>query len=532
MNPCLWQKNQIFYNRGPRTVLRWMQRVASGALGSFFLSSCLGSPWGASSLSPSYGPIISASQNDVVVLVRDEIVDLSLVQNEGQESTYCSSEPSPPVGLALSSNCTLKGSPSELSEPTVYTLTAYNPQGRSSTQVQIAVIDTASNETSTGGGGGGGSASCELPSAHTVCLGTTLQGVTGTAICQSGTASSAASTAHVLSGREFWGSAGNKLTGTMANHGAVTIDSVSDTLSAGFLSSLVISAGDLLAGNICSGNTILGIAGTAVCQGAAGTGSVISEGTVCDGSYGYDDDGLAIEGAANCNGLVTTSTTHGMFEEDSLGKRFLRLPTSTATWSYNAVSSQVLPQNLSASPWALGHQTSGLTISFSSDGLTNSGSDCPTGCHGTVNYGWGVDKTPSQANGFKVRSDFILRIDSAPTYDYRMHPFTLSVYNGQRVIGLVIWDGTIGLMGDYDVLRSATSCDTKTFRRYTLEMNSNSVWVISSPVNGDGPTCVTGTSYAAFPVTSTKLIRFGSRSWGWINYSRSWTLKTISVDVL
>lgn len=57
---------------------------------------------------------------------------------------------------------------------------------------------------------------------------------------------------------------------------------------------------DLTASNICTGVTIFNTAGSAVCLGAAGTGTISPAGKICTGYYAYGADGTALQGTRNC----------------------------------------------------------------------------------------------------------------------------------------------------------------------------------------------------------------------------------------
>lgn len=82
------------------------------------------------------------------------------------------------------------------------------------------------------------------------------------------TATADATAANILSGKKAYGSSG-ELTGTMANNGATggTISTKAGTVSIpeGYTSGGTVSLGgvtDCIAGNILSGKTILGVAGS------------------------------------------------------------------------------------------------------------------------------------------------------------------------------------------------------------------------------------------------------------------------------
>ncbi len=117
-----------------------------------------------------------------------------------------------------------------------------------------------------------------------VCSTTSLLGSTGTAGCISGTTADAAAAANIQSGRECWNSSGTKITGTLAP----------------------------TASTICTGTTIASVAGSGVCQGAAGSGSVAAAGYVCSNRYGYNASGVAVNGSRTCYELQTPGTISGL----------------------------------------------------------------------------------------------------------------------------------------------------------------------------------------------------------------------------
>lgn len=117
-----------------------------------------------------------------------------------------------------------------------------------------------------------------------VCSTTSLLGSAGTAGCISGTTADAAAAANIQSGRECWNSSGTKITGTLAP----------------------------TASTICTSTTIAGVSGSAVCQGAAGSGSVAAAGHICSGRYLYNASGVAVNGSRTCYDLQTPSTIAGL----------------------------------------------------------------------------------------------------------------------------------------------------------------------------------------------------------------------------
>ncbi len=98
----------------------------------------------------------------------------------------------------------------------------------------------------------------------------------------------------VLATKTFVNSSGAIATGTMTNHGAFNLTGAFS--GAGYVSSLT----GLATSEVCSTTSILGSAGTAVCQGAAGSGTIAAAGQVCSGHYAYNASGTAVNGSATC----------------------------------------------------------------------------------------------------------------------------------------------------------------------------------------------------------------------------------------
>lgn len=99
-----------------------------------------------------------------------------------------------------------------------------------------------------------------VPNVNSVCTGTSVLGVNGTAVCQSGTTTTPAGAGNILSGLEAWSATGTKLTGTMPDRGS--LDATQSFPGSGYYSGSINNPN---ASSICIGNTILGVAGTATC---------------------------------------------------------------------------------------------------------------------------------------------------------------------------------------------------------------------------------------------------------------------------
>ena len=95
-----------------------------------------------------------------------------------------------------------------------------------------------------------------------ICSGRTIFGRSGSALCVSDGTNTAAT--DVLAGTYFWNSAGASTLGTMTNHGALNINTtaISGTPS-GYYSSITST---LTASDLCTGKSIFGSAGIAVCN--------------------------------------------------------------------------------------------------------------------------------------------------------------------------------------------------------------------------------------------------------------------------
>ena len=99
----------------------------------------------------------------------------------------------------------------------------------------------------------------------TVCSTKSIFGSAGTAVCQTGSTANPAGAANILSGLEAWNSTGTKITGTMANRGA--LDASVALPGAGYYNGTVNNAPG--ASQICSGATVLGASGSASCGASA-----------------------------------------------------------------------------------------------------------------------------------------------------------------------------------------------------------------------------------------------------------------------
>ena len=93
--------------------------------------------------------------------------------------------------------------------------------------------------------------------AATICAGTTIDGVAGTAICETGTTSTPAGAVNIFSGLVAWDATGAKLTGSMVNRG--TWDARTAFPGSGYYGG---SSNAPTASTIGRGSTVQGVAGT------------------------------------------------------------------------------------------------------------------------------------------------------------------------------------------------------------------------------------------------------------------------------
>lgn len=98
-----------------------------------------------------------------------------------------------------------------------------------------------------------------FPSSSALCSSNTLQGIPGTAICQTGSTTQAALSSHILAGKEAWDPSGMKITGSLLNQGS--FDLSKSFPGSGFYSG-VSHLPD--SSQIIEGVTLLGITGTAL----------------------------------------------------------------------------------------------------------------------------------------------------------------------------------------------------------------------------------------------------------------------------
>ncbi|MEK7690508.1 MAG: hypothetical protein AAB425_05770, partial [Bdellovibrionota bacterium] len=156
--------------------------------------------------------------------------------------------------------------------------------------------------------------------ATNICSSKSILGTAGSALCTSGGSLSAAATAaQVLTGTEFFNATGVKSTGTMSNQGTWNV--TSSFPGAGYVAAISNAPA---AGNICSGTQVIGTAGTAVCQGAAGSGTLALTYALCSGYYGYNSSGTALDGSKTCNDVGTPSTISGLklwYRADSIANK-------------------------------------------------------------------------------------------------------------------------------------------------------------------------------------------------------------------
>ncbi|NDC24701.1 MAG: hypothetical protein EBZ49_11330 [Proteobacteria bacterium] len=126
------------------------------------------------------------------------------------------------------------------------------------------------------------SSTSNAPTVSQICATETILGVTGNRICQN-TSMVAQNSDQILSGNTFYDADGNKKSGTLttstptqtsitgeADNNSFTQDTVTPAAN-GLFSSFTINLGvDFLKENICSGKTIFGRVGTAVCNALFG----------------------------------------------------------------------------------------------------------------------------------------------------------------------------------------------------------------------------------------------------------------------
>jgi hypothetical protein len=97
-----------------------------------------------------------------------------------------------------------------------------------------------------------------------VCQGAQLHGSGGAAVCIADTTGTGATASQVLTGTVAWDSSGGKITGTMANNGTWNLTQSFATAGGAGRYSAVSNVP--AATNICSGSTVLGVAGIASCN--------------------------------------------------------------------------------------------------------------------------------------------------------------------------------------------------------------------------------------------------------------------------
>ncbi|MFM8270047.1 MAG: hypothetical protein ACKN9V_07645 [Pseudomonadota bacterium] len=136
--------------------------------------------------------------------------------------------------------------------------------------------------------------SSNAPASSQICSSATFLGSAGTATCQSGTATDAASTANVLSGKEYWDGTGTKQTGSMTDQGS-SWDLTIAFPGAGYYSGINPS---LSSSQVCSSATFLGSSGSAVCLSGTAT-SPASQSDVLSGKEYWDSTGTKQTGTGN-----------------------------------------------------------------------------------------------------------------------------------------------------------------------------------------------------------------------------------------
>jgi hypothetical protein len=140
--------------------------------------------------------------------------------------------------------------------------------------------------------------------ASKICTGTTLDGVTGTAVCEGASAGTNSVATNVLAGTYFWDSAGVSTLGTMAERGSWNLNTTAFP-GAGHFSAVTST---LSASNVCTGTQIFGSAGAAACI-ADTTGSAASAAQVLTGKVAWDNTGAKVTGSMADRGNWNQNTS-------------------------------------------------------------------------------------------------------------------------------------------------------------------------------------------------------------------------------
>ncbi|MBP9682459.1 MAG: hypothetical protein KBD76_13720 [Bacteriovorax sp.] len=162
------------------------------------------------------------------------------------------------------------------------------------------------------------------------CSGKTVLGLAGSANCIQGSTISPGAAGDILLNKEAWMSNGTKVIGTMPNH--ATWDLTLAFPSAGYFSAVSNApSASQFCNSATSGQNILGISGTAVCQGASGgTNAAASE--VLAGKYFWNANGTSTLGTmpASTFGDLTSSN---MYRNTATTQMNLALEKSTTSYA-------------------------------------------------------------------------------------------------------------------------------------------------------------------------------------------------------
>lgn len=162
------------------------------------------------------------------------------------------------------------------------------------------------------------------------CSGKTVLGLAGSANCIQGSTISPGAAGDILLNKEAWMSNGTKVIGTMPNH--ATWDLTLAFPSAGYFSAVSNApSASQFCNSATSGQNILGISGTAVCQGASGgTNAAASE--VLAGKYFWNANGTSTLGTmpASTFGDLTSSN---MYRDTATTQMNLAFEKSTSSYA-------------------------------------------------------------------------------------------------------------------------------------------------------------------------------------------------------
>ncbi len=119
-----------------------------------------------------------------------------------------------------------------------------------------------------------------------------------------------ANASECLSGKYFLGKNGanavtaTPISGTMTNQGTLTLASAFP--GTGYYTGISASPTNT---TVCTGTTILGVAGSGVCEGAAAAGSAGANTDICSGKYAWNSAGTGITGTRACTAPTITYST-------------------------------------------------------------------------------------------------------------------------------------------------------------------------------------------------------------------------------